>query len=232
MGEIYDMFKAIKFSGSGSAAGDVYTKAQTDALLAEKADARDMQSVQASVSALQTSQTVQDDILAGIVDKGAKNRIIIGFRETTKSGITITPEPDGTLTLNGTNNTSSSTILVFDLYANASASTENKQDPFLRNGRYVLRGTGSSSVRIQLYGYNDDLALEVLANSSADTEFTVDGSYKYYVFRIWVAASASFDNTKLYPMCCSAEDFAASEDFCPYVPSNAELYAMLRSLSL
>lgn len=146
--------------------------------------------------------STQGAVLAGILDSGAKNRVIVGFPETTKSGITATPNEDGSITLNGTNSGSSSTILVFDLYAQASVSTDNKQNPFAENGRYIFTGSGSNSVRIQLYGYNDDLQLSVIANSSDNVEFTVDGTYKYYVFRIWIAGGASFDTSGL--LLCAA----------------------------
>ena len=121
-------------------------------------------------------------------------------------------------------------IAIFDLYAQASSSTANKQDPFIEQGSYILKGTGNSGIRVQAYGYNDDLTLNVLANSSSDAYFEVDGTYQYYVFRIWVGASASFDNFILRPMCCLQEFYEVSTAFKPYLPSNSELYDMIKSL--
>ena len=200
-----------------------YTSAETDALLAEKADQSDVEALSGNMESLSAK-------LKSVIDTGPKNRIILGFPATTKSGVTATPNDDGTITISGTNSSSSSTILVFDLWGNASASTDNKQDPFTEKGEYIFTGSGSNSVRVQLYGYNDDLQLNVIANSSSSVEFTVDGTYKYYVFRIWIAGGASFDDLVLSPMCCLKDLYDISPDFKPYVPTNAELYAMIKEL--
>lgn len=202
---------------------ETYTSAETDTLLAEKADQSDVETLSGNTESL-------SETLKSVIDTGPKNRIILGFPATTKSGVTATPNDDGTITISGTNSSSSSTILVFDLWGNASASTDNKQDPFTEEGEYIFTGSGSNSVRVQLYGYNDDLQLNVIANSSSSVEFTVDGTYKYYVFRIWIAGSASFDDLVLSPMCCLKDLYDISPDFKPYVPTNEELYAMIKAL--
>lgn len=168
--------------------------------------------------------------LVQLVDDGPKNRIKLGFPTTTKNAVTATANSDGTITLSGTNSSTSSTILVFDLYANAAASTDNKQNPFIANGKYIMKGSGSNIVRIQFYGYNDDLQLSVLANSADDVEVTIDGTYKYYVFRIWIAGSASFDNVVLSPMCCLKDFYDISSAFRPYTPSSSELYDMIKAI--
>lgn len=165
-----------------------------------------------------------------IIDDGPKNRVVLGFPSTTRNQVTATPNSDGTITINGTNTSSSNTILVYDLWGQASVSSDNKQNPFTQNGTYIMKGSGSDDVRIQLYGYNDDLTLVSLANSSGDVEVTVDGTYKYYVFRIWIKGSAAFDNVTLYPMCCLKDLYEISPEFRPYVPTNAELYEMIKAL--
>ena len=174
--------------------------------------------------------TKNKEALKHLVDDGPKNRIKIGVSETEKQGVTFTPNGDGTITVNGTNTGSGTMIAIFDLYAQASSSTANKQDPFIEQGSYILKGTGNSGIRVQAYGYNDDLTLNVLANSSSDAYFEVDGTYQYYVFRIWVGASAAFDNFILRPMCCLQEFYEVSTAFKPYLPSNSELYDMIKSL--
>lgn len=174
--------------------------------------------------------TKNKEALKHLVDDGPKNRIKIGVSETEKQGVTFTPNGDGTITVNGTSTGSGTMIAIFDLYAQASSSTANKQDPFIEQGSYILKGTGNSGIRVQVYGYNDDLTLNVLANSSSDAYFEVDGTYQYYVFRIWVGASASFDNFILRPMCCLQEFYEVSTAFKPYLPSNSELYDMIKDL--
>lgn len=165
-----------------------------------------------------------------IVDDGPKNRIILGFPTTTKNTVAATPNADGSITINGTNSSSSNAVLVFDLWGNASASSDNKQNPFTQNGVYIMKGSGSDDVRIQFYGYNDDLQLTQLANSASDVEVTIDGTYQYYVFRLWMKGSAAFDNLKLYPMCCLKDLYQISSEFRPYVPTNGELYEMIKAL--
>lgn len=226
--------KVDKITGKGLSTNDYTTNEKTK--LASLANYDDT-AVLADIVAIKTEQATQNTALfmdratlVELVNNGAKNRVIIGFPVTTKNTVTATPNADGTITIDGTNNSSSSTILVFDLYANASASTDNKQNPFLSNGKYIFTGSGSNSVRVQLCGYNDDLKLNVLANSADDVEVTIDGTYKYYVFRIWIAGSASFDNVKLYPMCCLKAYHDVSNEFRPYIPTNAELYEMIKAM--
>ena len=168
--------------------------------------------------------------LKRVIDTGPKNRIILGFPATTKSGVTATPNVDGTITISGTNSSSSNTVLVFDLWGSAASTTDNKQNPFTQDGVYIMKGSGSDNVRIQFCGYNDDLQLNLLANSASDVEVTINGAYKYYVFRIWIKGSAVFDDLTLYPMCCLKDLYDVSPDFKPYVPTNAELYAMIKEL--
>lgn len=226
--------KVDKVNGKGLSTND-YTNAEKSKLAS--LSNYDDTAVLTDIAAIKIEQTTQNTALSEdraalikAVNDGAKNRVIVGFTTTTKSNITATPNADGSITLSGTNSSSSTTILLFDLYANASASTDNKQNPFTRNGTYIVKGTESNSVHVQLYGYNDDLTLNVLANASTDVEVTIDGTYKYYVFRLWIAGSASFDDLKIYPMCCAKEDYTISNEFRPYIPTNAELYEMIKAL--
>lgn len=200
------------------------TATEVETLLDEKQDNLTASQLSAVNSGITHNELVE------LVDSGAKNRVIIGFSETTKSGVTATPNADGTITINGTNSSSSNTILVFDLWGNAASTTDNKQNPFTQNGTYIMKGSGSDDVRIQLYSYNDDLQLNLLANSASDVEVTIDKTYQYYVFRIWIKGSATFDNLILSPMCCLKSLYDISSSFKPYVPSNAELYSIIKDL--
>ncbi len=200
-----------------------YSNSEINNLLAEKADQSDVETLSGNMESL-------SETLKSVIDTGPKNRIILGFPATTKSGVTATPNEDGTITISGTNSSSSNTVLVFDLWGSAASTTDNKQNPFTQDGVYIMKGSGSDNVRIQFYGYNDDLQLNLLANSASDVEVTINGAYKYYVFRIWIKGSAVFDDLTLYPMCCLKDLYDISPDFKPYIPTNAELYAMIKEL--
>ncbi len=200
-----------------------YSNSEINNLLAEKADQSDVETLSGNMESL-------SETLKSVIDTGPKNRIILGFPATTKSGVTATPNEDGTITISGTNSSSSNTVLVFDLWGSAASTTDNKQNPFTQDGVYIMKGSGSDNVRIQFYGYNDDLQLNLLANSASDVEVTINGAYKDYVFRIWIKGSAVFDDLTLYPMCCLKDLYDISPDFKPYIPTNAELYAMIKEL--
>lgn len=122
------------------------------------------------------------------------NRLFLGFSDGTKNGVFYTHSAD-TITLTGTLNTSSNTILIFDLSGDYSSSTEHPSNPFQgKSGRYYISPTTNSNVRVQLYGFNSDLQLQSIYNNSAGGYVDIDNSYEYYVFRLWIAGSSSFNN--------------------------------------
>lgn len=123
-----------------------------------------------------------------------QNRLYLGFTSSVKNGVAYM-HGDNNITLNGTLNTSSNTILIFDLAGDYSSSTEYPKNPFQGHpGAYTISATGNSNIRIQLYGFNSDLQLVSIFNGSNGGTVNIDNSYQYYVFRIWIAGSASFSN--------------------------------------
>lgn len=122
------------------------------------------------------------------------NVLQLGFTSDTKNGVAFSHTAD-TITLNGTLNTSSNTILIFDLKTDATTSTEYPANPFEgRAGTYTISPTGNSNIKIQLYGFNNGGGLQSIYNNSSGGTVTIDNSYDYYVFRLWIAGSASFTN--------------------------------------
>ena len=180
------------------------------------------------LTALETSDTEQDDAIVRLVNAGAKNLAKLGFDSITASGVTITRGDDGSLTLNGTNSASGVRIVCFDLATGDTVSSTAGRWT-LPPGQYFLKGTGSTSVRVQLCGH-DGTDLATLSNAGADATVTIGDSWPYYVLRIWVAGSASFDGVKIWPMLCTAEDYAISDAFVPYTPTLRELYEMIQEL--
>lgn len=124
-----------------------------------------------------------------------QNRLYLGFTSSVKNGVAYMHDDDNNITLNGTLNTSSNTILIFDLNGDYSSSTEYPKNPFQGHpGAYTISATGNTNIRIQLYGFNSDLQLVSIFNGSNGGTVNIDNSYQYYVFRIWIAGSASFNN--------------------------------------
>lgn len=124
-----------------------------------------------------------------------QNRLYLGFTSSVKNGIAYMHDDNNNITLNGTLNTSSNTILIFDLNGDYSSSTEYPKNPFQGHpGAYTISATGNSNIRIQLYGFNSDLQLVNIFNGSNGGTVTIDNSYEYYVFRLWIAGGSSFAN--------------------------------------
>ena len=147
------------------------------------------------------------------------NLVKIGFTATTGDGVTVTPDSDGSITLNGTRSGTNPTILVNDLASDADAVTVLETRYTLPTGTYLLKGTGNDNVRIQLRCHDGTNSV-TLYNSTNDNTVTLDGTYPYCFFRIWVAGSASFDNFKFYPMFQLAD--IADDSFRKYQPSLQE----------
>lgn len=141
------------------------------------------------------SSPVNDIYYLRLSDMPAEVNVMqLGFTAATKNDVSFS-HTDDTITLDGTLNTSSNTILIFDLKTDATNSTEFPANPFSgRPGTYTISPTGNSNIRLQLYGFNDGGGLQSLYNSSSGGTVTIDNSYDNYVFRLWIAGSASFTN--------------------------------------
>ena len=183
---------------SSSAFSNVYTKAETDALLAP---------IDAAVS-------THDAALIDLVNGGSKNRLkLTDTATTTKKGVTITYNNDGTYTLDSAGSPSSGAD-----YFYIARTSEN---PVFPSGSVISGCTGGtdSTYRLQLagttiYQTNDPVTL------TADTS----GSLIFYF-----ASGITFDNLVISPMVCSTADYNLSPVFEPYCPTLAELYALVRS---
>ena len=122
------------------------------------------------------------------------NVLQLGFTASSKNNVSFSHTADN-ITLDGTLNTSTNTILIFDLKTDASSSTEFPSNPFEGHpGTYTISPTGNANIRLQLYGFNSGGSLQSIYNNSSGGTVTIDNSYDYYVFRLWIAGSASFTN--------------------------------------
>ena len=173
--------------------------------------------------------------LVEIIDSGPKNSCKLGFtsKAATSSSPSITNN-GSSITINGSRSTSSATILVYDLVDDESLSQDTRYT--LPAGKYVCKGTGDSSVRIQVFAHNGTVeSLVKLSDVSTDDEFEYTAAQKqstpYLCFRIWIAGNSTFDNATIYPMICSKTAYQISQAYQPYRPTYQELYDMIRNNS-
>ena len=141
------------------------------------------------------SSPVNDIYYLRLSDMPAEVNVMqLGFTDGTKNGVSFSHTTDS-ITLDGTLSTSSNTILIFDLKTDATTSTEFPANPFSgRPGTYTISPTGNSSIRLQLYGFNNGGGIQPIFNGSNGGTVTIDNSYDFYVFRLWIAGGASFTN--------------------------------------
>ena len=172
--------------------------------------------------------------LVQIIDSGPKNTCKLGF--TSKAATSGNPSitNNGTsITLNGSRSASSASILVYDLVGDESLSQDTRYT--LPAGKYICKGTGNSSVRVQVFAHSGTAeSLQKLSDSKDNNEFEYTSSlkqdYPYLCFRIWIAGSSTFDNVTIYPMICSKAAWNISQAYQPYRPSYQEMYDMILAL--
>ena len=153
-------------------------------------------------------------------DVGAKNLVNHIDLATTltgnATGITLTPNDDGSITLNGTSSASSAVI-----YARCFIKGTVKS-----NTNYIVYGTNSSNVHVQLLAYDSSGNMTLLANEMGITTVN-SGAYARYEARIWIKAKPSsgtqFSNLKIYPMICEESLFNINSAPTPCALSNYDL---------
>ena len=183
---------------SSNAFDNVYTKTEMDSI------------INPMISDIDT----QENSLVNLIDTGGKNFLkLTDTATTTKKGVTLTYNNDGTYTIDSGGNPSTGAD-----YFYIARTSENPVFP----ANTVITGcTGGtdSTYRLQLAGttiYQTNSPVTLAADTS--------GSLIFYF-----AAGITFDNLIIKPMVCSKSDFDLSPDFVPYCPSLAELYALVRS---
>lgn len=164
-----------------------------------------------------TSQGVQNTEIGSLVDRGAKNLLKITATSQTIKGVTFTVNDDGTVSVDGTNNASSSAVFYLDILP---ADTAPNYNGCRLTG--CPQGGSASTYR-----------LGVQLNSGSYTNYASDtggGSTIRNVpssecrVTIIVYAGVTVSNLIFKPMICIAEDYAISPEFAPYAPTNRELY--------
>lgn len=172
------------------------------------------------------SNSILTPALIEQVDDGAKNIFKVGVSSYTyASAVTCTVATDGKITVNGTNPNTSNGILYQDL---VTAKTTWKNTRYtLPAGKYGCKGSGVTGLSIQVYCHDGTNAKEIF-NSRDDGVFEYTEEQKaekpYIAWRLSISASAAISNATVQPMICTAADWAVSQKFVPYAPTNRELY--------
>lgn len=160
------------------------------------------------------------------VDEGAKNIFKIGVSSYTyASAVTCTVAKDGKITVNGTNPNASAGVLYQDL---VTAETTWKNTRYtLPAGKYGCKGSGVTGLQIQVYCHDGTKATELFSSANDGVfEYTAEQKAEkpYIAWRLAISASAAISNATVQPMICTAQDWAISQKFVPYAPTNRELY--------
>lgn len=180
--------------------------------LPDTTDLVDVTVLNANFSAIDTFAGTQTGRTAALIDAGAKNKLDHTAYTRTVNGVTYTVNADRSITI-----TSDGTNTQSLLYLAQNAS--------LPAGDYILSGcTGGSSTTYDLRVKVGDT---VTHNYDDGTPFTADGSQ---IEASIVVRAAQTLNITIDPMICTADDYAASPDYVPYVPTMLELYQMIQAL--
>lgn len=168
-----------------------------------------------SIAAEVTARQKLEAVVAELVNSGSKNFLkLTDTTSSTKNGVTITYNSDGTYTIDSDGAASSGAD-----YFYLARSSENPSFP---KGSVISGCTGGSdsTFYIGIAGTtvkqgNDAVTL------SADTSGSLIFSF---------ASGQTFDNMVIKPMVCSSADWAVSTAFEPYCPTLYELYQMVLAL--
>ena len=180
--------------------------------LPDTTDPVDVTVLNANFSAIDTFAGTQTGRTASLIDAGAKNKLDHTAYTRTVNGVTYTVNADRSITI-----TSDGTNTQSLLYL-----TQNAPLPA---GDYILSGcTGGSSTT---YDLRVKVGGSVTHNYDDGTPFTADGSP---IEASIVVRAAQTLNITIAPMICTADDYAASPDYVPYVPTMLELYQMIQAL--
>lgn len=207
---------AIAKANAAAPQSTTYTKAQVDAAIAAETTAR------------QSADAALTSTLANVIDAGAKNILKNTAASRTLSGVTFSVNTDGSVTVNGTA-TGSTGLRVVGVQG-SDAYTDAIPIP---RGNYVVYPSNTGNPRIR-WGIGITTASDATRNVTyiydAPVRFEVTNDTTRYDFTLAVTGGEECNGETLYPMICTAEDYAVSPDFVPYAPTLAELYQMVKVL--
>lgn len=200
-----------------------YTKTEVDTALAAKLNTADVDNTLSSTSTNPIQNKAVQAPIARLIDAGAKNLLKITGTSQTIRNVTFTVNDDGTVTVNGTNNTTSTAVFYLNILPADTAPNYNG-----------CRLTGCPQG-----GSTSTYRLAVQLNSGAYTTYASDTGNGGTIHNvpssdcrvgIFIYAGAAADNLIFKPMICTAEDYAISSEYVPYAKSNYQLTKDARSI--
>lgn len=130
--------------------------------------------------------------------EGGKNLIPYPYYQTTRTnaGVTYTDNGDGTITVDGTSTSSTTTAFVMV--------SRDDSDWHLPAGNYILSGGLDNNRRIVInyMQQGQSTATTLAVSSGSDTAFTVTDAIAEYPLQvgIYTTSGASYDDVTIYPM--------------------------------
>lgn len=124
----------------------------------------------------------------------------------TNRGVTITPNNDGTFTVNGTPSSTGAFMLYTNLQTGYTLTNASQCDfkKHFKNGEYILSaGMSTAMANVQLAVSNDDVinTIGIIANANVnDVNVVINDRYLYNWNRIVCNNNGSFDNFVIKPM--------------------------------
>lgn len=180
----------------------------------------------AEATARQSADTKQTDALAYIIDNGPKNVANWEASTQTITDVTFTVNADRTVTTTASGATAARRQKSLNLTIPAS----------LPAGRYMLSGCpagGASDTTIYycLYVWDNTANSRVSSNdtgSGMEFEWAPNPAHSY-IITIDIRSGTNPNGLTFKPMICAKAAYAISPTFVPYVPTNAELWAMIQA---
>ncbi len=156
------------------------------------------------------------DVLAELVDSGAKNLIQNAATSRTENGVTFTVNADGTVSLNGT----ASATIWFPIMTNMT----------INSGTYTIsNGLADDTARVIISTTNSLSSRIFDSNESGYITKTIDSISGVNAY-LRVASGKVTDGTVVKPMLCTKAAWDISQEYVPYRPSYDELVARIEAL--
>lgn len=172
------------------------------------------------------------DLIAIEMDDGPKNILKLGFTSYTGTGVSCNNNGDGTITINITTKPSSTKVCIFALDSDRAATVDSRNT--IPTGQYMVKATGNSNFRIQMYETEGTNTVNLLSETSwtDDVLATYSGSKPYVVFRILAAANTPVGSYTITPCCIPISKYNVSSATTKYTPQLPELYWAVRENSV
>lgn len=205
----------------------IYTKSEIDEMFS---DVDNIQIAQAAeILDLQLEDATINSHIVNMINEGCKNIANLTGNTRTENGVTMTIEPDRSVTLSGV----STQYYAFRIIGDQ-AGTDYQYGVPIPRGTYVLTGidlNASATTSRYILGIRtaSDVARTSTSIYTSPYEFTVDNDTTRIDLSIYTSTGASFNNplAHYYPMISEKWKWELTQDYVPYSPSNAELAKMI-----